>query len=238
MIRLIRADLRRIFKKRSFNIMLILALLILFMRPRQETAADQIESIKNYMNSVGMMFVCVTAFLGVYADEIRTGSMIGVIGRGMHRRKVLLAKLIEAGIILLLFYGAAYLLAFLDNESAALGVTRRQELFLLIYCLYTVIRGIGLLALASLISFVTWNASGGMTILVMCLLVWNLFLKIVQDKLMLPVYDLSFDGLLESSFTSFSAGYFGWQILPAVLIYVVGVAALSAFLFQRKELDL
>ena len=121
--------------------MLILALLILFMRPRQETAADQIESIKNYMNSVGMMFVCVTAFLGVYADEIRTGSMIGVIGRGMHRRKVLLAKLIEAGIILLLVLRRGVSARFLDNESAALGVTRRQELFLLIYCLYTVIRG-------------------------------------------------------------------------------------------------
>ena len=106
------------------------------------------------------------------------------------------------------------------------------------YCLFTVIKGVGFFALSSLIAFAAWSHGAGILILMFLSSLSGLILKTVQGLTMLPFYDLSFSGLLEASFNGFNAGNFGWQLIPAVLIYVVGVTALSMHLFNRKEIDL
>ena len=59
-----------------------------------------------------------------------------------------------------------------------------------------------------------------------------------QNRLHLPIYDLSLDGLLDASYAAFSAGGLGWQILPALVIYIGFVVWLTVRRFNKKEIDL
>ena len=236
--KMIRADLGRVLRKPAFYILIIFALVLVCIRKPAETAADQIETMKTVMGPILLFFVSIPIFLGVYSDEFKSGSMINIIGRGLSRKKVIIAKLIDVAIILLAIYSVAYIIALIKNAAAGVNVTTRQNLLLLVYCLFLILRGVVLFAIASFVVFTTWSAAGGMTILILTITLAKLSLKLCQEKTSIPVYDMSFDGLLDSSFAGFSAGNFGWQIIPALLIYLCGIVFLTSLIFNRKELDL
>ncbi|MBQ9322216.1 MAG: hypothetical protein IJ239_07695 [Eubacterium sp.] len=238
MSKLIRADLRRVLKKRSFYILIIIAFFVFLTWGSAETASDQVEEMKHFLGNTIFLAIAIPVFLGVYADDMKSGSLVGVVGSGISRRKVIVAKLIEAGILFLVFYAFAYVIALFNNSMADVGVTPRQNLYLLIYCIYCVIRGIGIFALAALIVFASWSAVGGMILLLLAATLLPMILQMIQSRVVLPVYDASLQGLLESSYAMFFAGRFGWQILPAVLIYLFGIPALSIHLFNKKEIAL
>ena len=235
---LIRGDLRRILRKPGFYILIVLELFLILSGKKAGTAAEQIENAKMYMNVVGLLAISIPVFLGVYADEMKSSTMISVIGRGLSRKKLILAKLIDAAILILAYYGIAFLAAFLKNTSANLAVTPKQNAFLLLYCLFCALKGIGFFALASFVVFASWSSAGGMLVLVICIMFSNLFLNAAQERTKLPVYNISFEGLLDSSYAAFSAGNPGWQILPAILLYVCGIVFLTFLVFNRREIDL
>ena len=76
-----------------------------------------------------------------------------------------------------------------------------------------------------------------MLVLVLAGAVGTGLLKAVQDRFKLPVYDISFMGLLDSSFADFQAGNIGYTIIPA-LIYLAIVVAINIATFDRREMDL
>ena len=235
---LIRADLGRILKKISFYILPAAAIAILALWPDADNAADQVEGLRHYINYAALLLICIAVYLNVYSDELKSGRMISVIGSGLSRRRIILAKLADSALIFTLFFAVVYALVFLKNRAAGIGVTPRQNLLLLICCVYTVIKGIGFVAFSSLAVYTAWNTSAGMVFLVLGIPLSRLFLSALQEQLSLPLYDLSFEGLLESSYTGIAAGNSGWQIIPAVGIYLCGVIALSVYLFNRKEISL
>ena len=234
----IRADLRRILRKPTFYILIVIALVLLAFRKPAETASDQIESVKTFMNGVALFAVSIPTFLGVYSDDFKCGSMINLIGKGLSRKKVIIAKILDVAIILTAFYTCAYIVAFIKNMASGLSVTPKQNMYLLLFFLFCVLRGIGLFVLASFVVFSTWSAPGGMTVLVVLIILAKLVLKGIQDKITVPVFDMSYDGLLDASYAGFQAGNFGWQIIPAILIYICGIFFLSVLLFNRREIDL
>ena len=236
--KLIRADITRILRKPTFYILIVLSLILLAVRPAGKTAALQIDGIKTFIDITPLLFVGIPAFLAIYADELRSGKMIDVLGRGMSRKKILIAKLLDFLIILIMYFAVAYGIMLLMNAFANVGVTPKQNLNLLLYCVFAMIKIFGFFALASLAVFASWNAAGGMIILILIGTLSSLILKLIQDNLTLPVFDVSYVGLLESSFASFAAGQFGWQIIPALLVYLGGVIIISIVIFNRKEIDL
>ena len=70
------------------------------------------------------------------------------------------------------------------------------------------------------------------------LAVSRMTLMILQKKFTIPIYDYSFDGLLDKSYSKFALGNFGWHIIPAIVIYIGGVVLITALLFKKKEIDL
>ena len=211
---------------------------IAFRRGTAGTAAAEIEIIRGLMSYFCLFMVSIPLFLTLYTDDFKSGTMVGVIGRGISRRKVLLAKMVEAGCIYLMFFVLAFGAAFLRNATSGVAVTTRQNLFLALHALYCVVKGTGFFAIATLVVFATWSPAGGMTVLILAATLSGLLFQAIQEEFLVPVYDFSFDGLLEASFASISAGEPGWQIVPAVLFYICAVTGLAVRLFERREMDL
>lgn len=235
---IVRADLGRIFRKPSFYVFVVLTLIYLATREPADTAADQIEYLKNYLDFTMLFAISIPVFLGVYSDDFKNGSIINGIGKGLSRKKVVFAKLIDVAAVLTIFYSAAFVVALIKNMTAGIAVTPKQNLALLLYCLFCVLRGVGFFSFASLVLFLTWNPSGGMATLLILLACARLGLGIVQNKFNIPVYDWSFDGLMEKAYARFVIGDFGWHIIPALLIYIGGAVFLTALVFKKREIDL
>lgn len=235
---LIRADLRRVLKKPGFYVLIVITMLLFAFRQPSDNAADQIQDMQTSLDFFSITFLCIPIFLSVYGDEFRSGTLQCVIGRGLPRGKVVLAKLLDAAILLAASYALIYLICFVKNCTSGLAVTPRQHFNLFLFCLTCVLRGVGYIALASLVMFLTWSAAGGTVTLIITAMLSAFFLKAIQDWLNFPFYDLSFEGLLNSACTAFQAGRFGWQLIPALGIFLGGVVSTNILIFNRKELEL
>lgn len=235
---LIRADLRRVLRKPGFYVLIVLTLVLFAFRKPEGIAAEYFDSTKMTLENIGLPLLCIPIFLAVYGDEFKSGTLQCVIGRGLSRSKVVIAKLLDAAILLAAAMAAMFLVVFLRTSFSSLAVTARQNLHFLYFCIICVLRGVGYMALSSLVMFLTWSAAAGTVTLVVCSMLSGFFLKAVQDWSHLPLYDLSYEGLLNASCTAIQAGSFGWQLIPALVIYLGGVVWLNIVIFNRKELEL
>ena len=234
---LIKADLKRIMGKPGLYVAVVLMLLLILIPRAAASASEQMESYKSLFNVFGLTIVCIPIYLSVYTDELRSGTMITAIGMGLPRHKMVKAKLWVSTILLLGSYLVLYLAAVLKDAASGLVVTPRQNLFLLIYCLFCVIRGVGIFARSSLILFLSMSAAGGMLVLVLAGMASSPLLKGAQQETKFPFYDMSFMGLLDSAYADFQAGGFGGSLVPA-LIYLGIVIFINVKVFNRKELNL
>ncbi len=235
--RLVRADLKRIIAKPSlYVVVIIMALIVLFKRPAS-TAAEHMDFYKLFFNSFGLTFVLIPIYLSVYTDEIKSGIMISVIGMGMSRKSIVRSKLRDSFILLCGTYAILFLTALLKNSIMELPITPTQNAFLLLYCVFCIIRGIGIIALASLVLFLTMSSTGGMLVLIVVGVTAQGILQKLQESTKLPVYDLSYIGLLDDSFAQFQAGNVGGSLIVA-LFYLLIVIVVNVLTFDRKEMDL
>ena len=102
MIRVIRADIRRILKKVMFYIICLIGYLIMFTIKKADTAIDHIELIKIAMVLIGSALFPIAVFIFVYGDEFKAGVIHSIIGRGMSRAKIVTAKYIDCLILQLI----------------------------------------------------------------------------------------------------------------------------------------
>ena len=235
--RLVRADLKRIIAKPGlYLVVIIMALVVLFKKPA-DTAGEQMQFYKLFFNQIGLTFVMIPIYLSVYTDEIKSGIMISVIGMGMSRKRIVRSKLWDSFILLCGTYVILFLAALLKNSLINLAITPKQNAFLLLYCAFCVIRGIGIIALSSLVLFLTMSATGGMLVLIVAGVAVEGILQRIQEKTQFPVFDLSYMGLLNDSFAQFQAGNVGGNLIVA-LFYLLVVVVVNVLTFDRKEMDL
>ena len=65
----------------------------------------------------------------------------------------------------------------------------------------------------------------------------NPYRDLLETFLKVPVYQYYFDGLLDAAYAQISAGNVGYQIIPAVLIYIGGALLLATVVFRKKEIE-
>ena len=222
----------------GFYVLIVLTLALFALRKPDGIAAEYLEMTRTTLEDIGLPFLCIPIFLAVYGDEFKSGTLQCVIGRGLSRPKVVIAKLLDAAILLGCAVAAVFFVIFIRNSFSNLAITPRQNLHFLYFCVVCVLRGVGYMALSSLVMFLTWSAAAGTVTLIICSMLSSLFLRAIQDWSHLPLYDLSYEGLLNASCTAIQAGKFGWQLIPALVIYLGGVVWLNILIFNRKELEL
>ncbi|MCR5687588.1 MAG: hypothetical protein K6G58_06165 [Lachnospiraceae bacterium] len=236
--RLIRADIRRFLAKPSFYVVLAAALALTVLNHPADSAGEQIEMYKSSLGTLYLFLVSMPVFLGIYGDEIKSGVRISAIGRGIHRKKIVMAKLCDVAIIMLGCFILAFVLILVRNSFTDLAITPSQNLMLFVYCIFCVIRSVGYFALASLVVFLSWSSASGLFVLIVYSLILNMVLKGIQTKFTVPVYDISFDGLMDEAYAHIQVGQPGICLIAAVIIYICLVVYLTNKFFKRKELAL
>ena len=108
--RLIRADIRRILKKRSVIVLFCIALVFLCLHVVGSCLAydmDPVVPVKNLMSRIRVpeLVIGLVILFGVYSDDFRSMTYSSVIGRGLTRSKLVLAKLLDTVILTALMYG-------------------------------------------------------------------------------------------------------------------------------------
>ncbi|MCR5404225.1 MAG: hypothetical protein K6E91_10480 [Butyrivibrio sp.] len=235
--RLIGADLKRILAKPGIYIVMVLMIIWIFLRDAGDTASEEMEYYKLFLNEICLTFVLVPIYLAVYADELKSGIMISVIGMGMPRKKIVKAKLQDALYLLLGTYIILFIAALIKNSMTDLAITPRQNMFLFVFCIFCVIRGIGIIALSSLILFLTMSSAAGMLVLVIAGAGAAGALTAIQNYTKFPIYDISFMGLLDGAYADFQAGKIGLALIPA-LFYLFIVIVINIKIFEKKEMNL
>ena len=234
---LIKGDIARILKKKEIYIFAFILYVILFAVKSKTEVEDQIDSFESMVVLIGMLLCLVPVYLTVYGDEIRTGSMQTVIGRGMSRRKVIISKLIDCAILFSLMFMVFLLLFFVKNAMANLSLTPTQNFNAFLFVLLTCIRATGYFAVTGLFLFSSWNVAIGLTACVM-LVFANIAFGLVQTNMHIPIHDYWIDGLVSAAYNDLLIGDFPWKLVVMIALYIVGAVIITVKVFDRKELDL
>ena len=235
--RLIKGDILRILKKKEIYIFALILYIILFAVKSKTDVDDQIELFENMVTLIGLLLCIIPVYLTVYGDEIRTGSMQCVIGRGMSRRKVIISKLIDCAILMFLMFFVFLLLFYVKNFMAHLTLSPKQNFMAFVYVILSCIRATGYFAISGLLLFSSWSVAIGLTSIIMLTFI-HMALNMVQMNMHIPIHDIWLDGLVMDSYNDLMIGDFPWKLIVGVAVYIVGVVILTAVIFDRKELDL
>lgn len=236
--RMIRADIRRILKKVMFYVIALIAYIIMFSVKTGDTALDQVMLIKAAMELIGSVMLSIAVFIFVYGEEFKTGVIQAVIGRGLSRSKVVVAKYMDCLILLLIYLIPLLLIAYLKNSMSGLPISPKQSMDVFWDFVFMYLRSAGYLAFGTLALFFTVSVAGGMVALIAVIMVVSDCLRALQSHLPVHVYDFYFEGLIDKAQADFMIGKAPWPLIPAIGIYIIGVLFLTGKIFERKELDL
>ena len=238
--RLIRADLRRILSKPGFYVCpAILFALFLYGLVREPVEYDSYySSLDVQLTYLYPFLVLLPVFTCVYADELRSGTMIPAIGRGLSRAKVILAKFIDTVIL-----SFAFCLFFLVTDQITFGrfsvvLTKVQELRILSAYVSSWLQIVGYCAFAAIFVYLTWNSSVGLVAGLISISFSKMILDWLQNRTHLPFYDVTFMGQADQVRRQFDAGNFWIHHVLFVLLWYALFLAVSVLIFNRKELEL
>ena len=179
----------------------------------------------------------VPVYLTGYGDEIRTGSMQCVIGRGMSRRKVVISKLIDCMILFTLMFMVLLIMFYIKNAITHITLSPTQNLMAFVYVLISCVAATGYFALTGLFLFSSWNIAIGLTACIMLISV-TLALGALQLFLHVNLINYWIDGLADASYNDIMIGNFPWKLIVMIAVYIVGAVIVTTMIFDRKELDL
>ena len=245
--KLIRADVRRILKKRSVILFFLGMFLYLCINLAAKHALypEPVVGVKEMIEKLNTFSIVmgIVIFFAVYADDFKSSCFVMAIGRGISRTRVIISKLLDVTLVL----GVMYLIMtlFATLEFLALGMQFDDTLasawfgsaFISLY------KSVGYISLASMILYITNNVPLGIISLVtLYVLVPNsAILFSLNDSISrLHVERLHYAGLADSALADFLFGSVGSAVIKLILgfvIYFGGVLIVTTSLFEKKELD-
>ena len=241
---LIRADLRRILRRKSIWIGLALLLILLignlfsaFSEEDFGAAGLMLGMQKTFAGLPARLCVAGVIFFAVFADELSSKSMQCVLGRGLTRSKLIVAKLLDTLILL----AAAFLLVTLlaaalmsDSESLPMSVYQKRCVYLGIWL--NCLRYFGYVVFAAMCLFLSDSTAVGIIALFVFSGLGQFVFRVIDYFTERALSDYTFDGLLDWGYTTVEAGGLAWQILPAAGMLLLALAV-TVFFFQRKEFE-
>ena len=238
--RLIRADLRRILAKPGFYVcpLILFALFVYGLFGDPVDYDTYYSSLDIQLSYIYPFLVLLPVFTCVYGDELRSGTMITAIGRGLSRTRVILAKFIDTLVLSLAFMMFFLLMDQITFDRFSVVLTKVQILRIFSAYAATWLQILGHCTFAAIFVYLTWNSSVGLVAGLFSISFSKMILDWLQSHTHLPFYDVTFMGQADQVRRQFDAGN-TWlhHVLFALLWYAVFLA-LSALFFKRKELEL
>lgn len=241
---LIKADLRRIFKRKSLYICIVLLLasliraLLLALSESGFNATGIINGMHDGLGAaIGKLLITIPVFFAVFAHEQSSKSMLCVLGHGLTRGRIIAAKLLEAAILIMIYFiPVTGLYAILIGDGTETGMSPDQMGCAYIFILLAAFRLFGYIAFTALIFFLSTSTTVGVIACVLFSYLFDRILLITEMFVDLSLRDYTFDGQLDWAYLTIEAGGFGYQIITAALFVAAAIAATVIF-YQRKELE-
>jgi ABC-type transport system involved in multi-copper enzyme maturation permease subunit len=239
---LLRADLKRIFRVGLIYVGLLLALISISYTVLEGVVNDGsiglINGVQKSLNGAAMaLFIVFPAFYAVFAHELSSKSMQTVLGHGITRDKLIIAKLLDAAIVLLCLYLVIIVAALIAiNTVSQVVLSPQQQLNLIIFIILRWLRHFGYIVFSAMIMYISGSTVLGIIACIAFTVVFKLVFNIVEFFSSLSLYDYTFDGLLDWAYTGIEVGAAPWQLLPAVC-YLLAALAITTYFFRRKEFD-
>lgn len=239
---LLRADLKRIFRVGLIYFGLLLALIYISYTVLEGVVNDgSIGLINGVQKSLSgapiALFIVFPTFYAVFAHELSSKSMQTVLGHGITRDKLIIAKLLDAAILLLCLYLVIIVAALIViNTESAIVLSPQQQVNLIIYIILRWLRHFGYIVFSAMIMYISGSTVLGIIACIAFTVVFKLVFNIVEFFSSLSLYDYTFDGLLDWAYIGIEVGAAPWQLLPAVC-YLFAALAITTYFFRRKEFD-
>jgi ABC-type transport system involved in multi-copper enzyme maturation permease subunit len=239
---LLRADLKRIFRVGLIYVGLLLALIYISYTVLEGVVNDgSIGLINGVQKSLSgapiALFIVFPTFYAVFAHELSSKSMQTVLGHGITRDKLIIAKLLDAAILLLCLYLVIIVAALIVIKTeSAIVLSPQQQVNLIIYIILRWLRHFGYIVFSAMIMYISGSTVLGIIACIAFTVVFKLVFNIVEFFSSLSLYDYTFDGLLDWAYTGIEVGAAPWQLLPAVC-YLFAALAITTYFFRRKEFD-
>ena len=246
--RLLRADIRRILKKRSVIVLFCIALLFLCFHVIGSYLAyegDPVVPVKNLMSHIGTpeLVIGLVILFGVYSDDFRSMSYACVIGRGLTRSKLVLAKLLDTVILSALMYGIIALVLRFGLMLVGCEFTSRLSRAFYMTIIIAVYKTVGYIALSSMILYITNNipvTTISLLLLYIAVPFSALLFSLNPQVKALHIERLHYAGLAGNAFSDFLFGSIAMgigKLVFGLLVYLGLVLFVTIKLFDKKELE-
>lgn len=237
---LFKSDMGRIFKNPLFYIVSVLSLVLLFfVRNSVPDLEYQSKSFTTCFLLVGNFVIPILYYYLVFGDDLKYGVFAFDIGRGISRRELIISKAIEFAVLLSLFYGLSLGVIVLRLVYVGIPVTMGVLSTMLYKLILTeLFQIIGDMFFAGIFLYQSQNFVIGVLSFIGFRVIGLVYMVSLQDKLHLPINEVSYDGLVNDGFVALSTGNFPWKLILALMIYIGGAIIISSILFEKKELDL
>ena len=160
-----------------------------------------------------------------------------VLGHGITRNKLIIAKLLDAAILLFCLYLVIITVALIViNTAPAIVLSPQQQMNLIIYIILRWLRHFGYIVFSAMIMYISGSTVLGIIACIAFAVVFKLVFNIIEFFSSLSLYDYTFDGLLDWAYTGIEVGAAPLQLLPAVC-YLLAALAITTYFFRRKEFD-
>lgn len=236
MINLIRADLRRVLRRPTLYIFAGLMLLFAILGGLSSDAMEMMNIEKNDTAYLVAIMASVPILITLYGDDFRSGSMITVIGRGVSRTKLMVAKLITSSILLFGFYVLAFIEFYVFHTFLLNAYYSPKQTALTVLMIFLGwFRNVALFAFASILMYALWNVAAGIVTILGLIAFLRILLMAVNKEG--TIYYLTTDGMIDKGYSAVMAGSFPYQFI-IVAVYVTAFIVIGSLFFKRKELDL
>ena len=238
---LFKADMRRILKKRSFTVTLIVLFFINLFQTigASDLPVDEfIGKTQGYFDGLMMLWITIVIYLGVFADDSAANTIAVLLGRGMKREQVFLIRLIDSAAAAAVMFSVSMLFRQFFIALFNVRLSARQKTLLWIYVLFLIIRASGCLAAALLVQYITGSTALAVFTDVAASVLVQLVLQVIRTLYGINLYHYSLSGLVDAAYANLAVGRAPWQLIPAAFFYVFALIWLAAFINARKEMDL
>lgn len=244
---LIYADVKRILRKPSYWIILGICLLIsLFWSIQSNNGGEQSGfsfasgqgTAVNTMN----LFIGIAIYVSVYADEFTSNSMQCLIGRGVSRRRLLIAKFINCVIVTFISYGIYTLFITVTGLIMGAKMNGAESGFLYSTILTSAFTVLGYATISMIILFWSKNVAYATLVDAFLLFAGDTLLSGLNDIPVIKFWHIDrhvFSNALECAKVDLLLT--GGTAIFTLLWHVVKICAISIILayllFRKKELD-
>ena len=243
---LIIADVTRIFRKPTYRTALLVCLVL-----------SVIWGIRARMNVLnGYTFVTgqagvlkitglilgISIYLSVYADEFSSNSMQCLIGRGVSRFRLLLAKFVDCVIITVTTFFIYFFFMMMLGLALAAGINASELKYIGGLIMVWMLRSLGYATFSMIILY--WTKNVGLATIADAVLLFasETLLSLLNNIPVIKFWHLNkyiFEGMLVNANASLQLGHASgwlWIIFAVVKISIFSIIV-SFLLFRKKELD-